>query len=329
MKKNIKNTTKQGWITLLSLIIIAIAVSIGFTPLFELIKGGIAGAFIGASFAAIFVIVLTMFLLNKQTEIEQESKKSERVFDEKVKIYQEILDKIRDMLMDEELSKEDINMVFFPLIRLQMLADDSVIESFQKVFDKLHEIYRESEEDDVLINSTDKYALYELLSKFSSACRKDLELSDGEIRSEIIADTTETITKTDTDKRQKDLSKRSFNGVQYSKNRYIHAVLRDYLKENPNTTSEDFEDIMPRNFMGRKNTYETWKTYDEAIKHYSQNTRHKRFFITDKGKGEDYLKEKELVLQLVDVEICISSQWNATQTDTFVDLMKSKGIKTK
>ena len=39
-------------------------------------------------FLSIFVIILTMFLLNKQTEIDQESKKSERVFDEKVKIYQ-------------------------------------------------------------------------------------------------------------------------------------------------------------------------------------------------------------------------------------------------
>ena len=90
MKKNINKTRKQGWITLIALFIIAFAIYIGFSPLFELIQGGIAGRVLGSSFGAIFVIILTMFLLNKQTEIEQESKKSERVFDEKVKIYQKV-----------------------------------------------------------------------------------------------------------------------------------------------------------------------------------------------------------------------------------------------
>ena len=82
MKTKINKTRKQGWITLIALVIIAFAIYIGFSPLFELIKGGIAGRVLGSSFGAIFVIILTMFLLNKQTEIEQESKKSERVFDE-------------------------------------------------------------------------------------------------------------------------------------------------------------------------------------------------------------------------------------------------------
>ena len=133
MKQNINVTRRQGWITLVSLVIIAFAVSIGFTPLFELIGDGIASRIIGSSFGAIFVIILTMFLLNKQTEIEQESKKSERVFDEKVKIYQQILDITKDMLLDGKLTPEEINRLPFPLIRLQMLADDKVIESFQKV----------------------------------------------------------------------------------------------------------------------------------------------------------------------------------------------------
>ena len=74
MKTKINKTRKQGWITLIALVIIAFAIYIGFSPLFELIQGGIAGRVLGSSFGAIFVIILTMFLLNKQTEIEQEKK---------------------------------------------------------------------------------------------------------------------------------------------------------------------------------------------------------------------------------------------------------------
>ena len=106
---------------------------------------------------SIFVIILTMFLLNKQTEIEQESKKSERVFDEKVKIYQKILDICSDMLMDGNLTQDEINRLPFPLLRLQMLADDTVIETFQKVFNKLNDIYKsDPEAEEVEIQKEEK-----------------------------------------------------------------------------------------------------------------------------------------------------------------------------
>ena len=100
-------TRKKGTNTLIALAVIAVAVYVGFTPLYELINGGVAGAVIGASFGAIFVIILTMYLLNKQTEIEQESKKSERIFDEKVKLYYDIYNEIESMLADGCISKDE------------------------------------------------------------------------------------------------------------------------------------------------------------------------------------------------------------------------------
>ena len=59
-------TKKRGRNTLIALTVIAVAVYVGFTPLFNLINGGVAGAVIGASFGAIFVIILTMYLLKKK-----------------------------------------------------------------------------------------------------------------------------------------------------------------------------------------------------------------------------------------------------------------------
>ena len=64
------NKTKQkGKRTLIAISIIAVAVYIGFEPLFEFVPSGVAQSVVGASFGAIFVIILTMYLLNKQTEI--------------------------------------------------------------------------------------------------------------------------------------------------------------------------------------------------------------------------------------------------------------------
>ena len=133
---SLKETRKKGSRTLISIAVIAIAVYIGFEPLIANVPDGVAKSVISSSFGAIFVIILTMYLLNKQTEIEQESKKSERVFDEKVRLFREIMDITRDMLLDGKISKEEINRLPFPLIRLQMLANDETIKSFSTVNQK-------------------------------------------------------------------------------------------------------------------------------------------------------------------------------------------------
>jgi len=326
MKKNLNDTRKQGWLTLISLVIIAFAVSIGFSPLFEFIGDGIASRVIGSSFGAIFVIILTMFLLNKQTEIEQESKKSERVFDEKVKIYQEILDITKDMLLDGKLTLEEFNRLPFPLIRLQMLADDKVIESFQKVFDRLNEIYGEEDADIVAIKDEQRYEVYKLLSDFSGECRKDLQISDVEIDPAIKEKTTTTIS--NAGKKEKDYSKYSFDGKGLSKAAYVYSVIKNHIDENSDITLDQFpEKVIERNFNGkRKNAFEVWKTYSEAIEQHKENTRYKRYYVT---KGGDYLKDKDMVIKLRDAEICISNQWDLPGIIDFIAHMKKLGIRTE
>ena len=328
MKNDIHNTRKQGWLTLAALVVIAIAVYIGFTPLFNLIEGGIAGRVLGSSFGAIFVIVLTMFLLNKQTEIEQESKKGERVFDEKVKIYQQILDITRDMLIDGNLSQEEINRLPFPVIRLQMLGGDETIESFQKVFEALNKVYSEDEADTVKINDDDRGDIYQLLSDFACICRQDLGISNNEINSEIKKETIKTIS--DSGKKGKDLTKFSFNGVELPKNKYIHSVIKNYVDENPNITINEFSkkviERTPEKLPKRNNIYEIWKTYDEAIELYEQKG-HKRYFVTK--RGGNYLKDKDLVISLADEQICISNQWSIDSMSIFIDIVREKGLRTE
>ena len=323
MNKNLSDTRKQGWLTLISLVIIAVAVSIGFSPLFELIGDGIASRVIGSSFGAIFVIILTMFLLNKQTEIEQESKKSERVFDEKVKIYQEILDITKDMLLDGKLTPEEINRLPFPLIRLQMLADDKVIESFQLVFNSLNQFYASSTDDIVTLRDEQRDEIYLLLSDFSGECRIDLQISEAPIDTSIKEKTERTIS--NTGMKEKDYSKYSFDNKELPKNGYVYAVIENYVSQNPAITLDQFpQKVIERNFNGRKNIYEVWKTYDEAIKLY-QDKGYKRFYVTK--RGGDYINDKDMVIKLADAEICISNQWDLDGVEKFIEHMKTIGIR--
>ena len=324
MKKTLKETRRQGWLTLLALSVIAVTVYIGFAPLFSLVGGGVAGAVIGSSFGAIFVIILTMYLLNKQTEIEQETKKSERVFDEKVRLYQQILDITRDILIDGNLSEEEINRLPFPVIRLQMLGADETIAAFQKVFEKLNAVYAETDGDSINIPENDRNEIFQMLSSFAGVCRKDLGISDKDVSEKIYKETNQAIA--NSGKKERDYTKYSFDGKKLAKNRYVWNVISNFINENPGMTLYEFEKVInrvPPELAEKKEGI--WKTYDEAIELFvSKGSKHKRHFITD---TKDVLSGKELVLKLKDEEICITNQWNLRQITCFVEMIKQKGIR--
>ena len=190
---------KSGQRTLISLTIIGVAVYLGFTPLFELIKGGVAGAFVGSAFGAIFVIVMTMYLLNKQTEIEQESKKSEKLFEEKLKIYWEIFDATELMLEDGCISKEqEMKKLPFVMARLVTIGSDDVIAAYQVVYDEINKVFDEKPDDIVELSDMQKQNLIIEIVEFSNACRVDLGVSSKGLGTDVVKKTTNAIEKSNT-----------------------------------------------------------------------------------------------------------------------------------
>ena len=176
----LNETRKKGTQTLIALAVIAIAVYFGFTPLYELItpNGGVAGAVVGSSFGAIFVIILTMYLLNKQTEIEQESKRGEKIFEQKMIIYWKVFDDTESMLKDGQISKEDeMQKLPFVMMKLIAIGDDEVIKAYQEVYKAITAVFDGSKEDKVKIESDSSETIMLLLGDFANKCRVDLGVS--------------------------------------------------------------------------------------------------------------------------------------------------------
>jgi len=307
----LNKTREQGKRTLIAISIIAVAVYIGFEPLFEFVPSGVAQSVVGASFGAIFVIILTMYLLNKQTEIEQESKRGERVFDEKVQLYQSMLDTVGDMLMDGKISKEEVNKLPFPLIRLSMLGRDETIEAFKDVNKELNSIYSSSDDDVVVLGEDQKQDVYELLAKFASKCRLDLEIGD-EATDQLIKSTVDTITSTG--KKKRDMTKFSFDGKDYPKNRYLHKVIQNFVEENPNMSLREFSEIVPQTTDFKR---EFWVTYEEA-----------KAVEERQGRKRHFSKPDE-VIQLKDAKLCVSNGTTQETTLLTIEFFKKKGIRTK
>jgi len=195
MKSKIQQIRSEGYKTLGAILIIGVAVYLGFTPLFDKVNGGVAGAVLGASFGAIFVIVLTMYLLNKQTEIEQESKKGERIFEQKIKLYDELLADTEKMLRDGKITKEvEMQKIPFVLIRLQMLGNDEAIKAYMPIYKQINSLFDEQpENDEVEITLEARGNILSALSDFSRKCRVDLGVLDVEVDEGLFKETKDII----------------------------------------------------------------------------------------------------------------------------------------
>ena len=169
----------KGKKTLFSILILGIAVYVGFTPLFSL-TSDVAKSVIGSAFGTIFVVIITMYLLNKQTEVEQESKKGEVLFQKKLELYSEILKDLKKCLEDEKISQSEVHQSIFSSIELQMIASENTINSYNIVFEEIKNQYDADPEDgDTPIDSRIQGQIMSALLEFANSCRSDLGVGDG------------------------------------------------------------------------------------------------------------------------------------------------------
>ena len=287
---------------LVALVVIAVAVYLGFTPLFDLVPNGVPKAVVSSSFGAIFVIILTMYLLNKQSEIQFRLKKGERVFDEKVKIFQQAIDEVRMVAEDGAISELEMNKLPFLLMKLQLVADHQTIQRFIELYKMLTTAFKDSSDDEVKLTDKDKSELLRLLAKFADECRKDLEITiSSEANTSIdnalaaIEGSTEAIAS------KRDLTKYEFNGQKLSKGRYVLAVVTDYVLKNPSVCLDELKAKFPDNLQG---SYGVVESLDKA-KEIAAGGR-KRHFIND-----------DEVISLPDAEIAVCSQWGLTNITKF------------
>ena len=306
------DTRRQGFKILSILFIVGIAVFFGFAPLFELAGGGFSGRIIGATFGSIFAILMTMFLLNKQTEIEQESKKSERVFDEKVVLYKDILRMSKEVVEDGQLDSKEILALPFTLIKMQMVGGDEAIKIYTSFFEKINDIYEASDDEVVQIPESDKQQLFTLLSRFAVQCRVDLGISDTPIDESIFARAISVVEQSDKAvKGKKDTSKYTFNGKAYGKGRLVLAVVKDYVSKNPNITFDELKKAFPDEWQAGGT-----KKLDNRDVFARLSYAEKKF--EDTGKRNHFFKEGETI-QLSDEVIAVNNGWGIGNIGDFVD----------
>lgn len=311
----LNETRKASQRTLIGIAIVGISVYLGFTPLFEMVNGGVTGAVIGSSFGAIFVIILTMYLLNKQTEIEQENKKSEKVFEEKVELYKSMLATTKEMLRDGKLSSQETTELSFAMVEMQMVGADETISAFNSVFDKINETFQSTDGDPVDLDDEHKMEILKSLSRFAQKCRVDLGINESEVNEEIFNATFEEISSAV--KGKKDYSKYTFKGTQYGKGKLVHAVVQDYVQTNPAISFEELLLVFPHELARHK--FGVFDRIEVAEKYFiDSGSKYKRFYMNE---GD--------IITLSDARIAVCSQFGKDNMDPFLEVCKKLELEIK
>lgn len=169
--------------------LIAFSAFLAFEPLFNSLQQSAAQEFASAIFGTIFAAVITMVLLSKQTETEEEKSRSEKVFEEKLSLYHQTIDTLQGIFKKVDsknqirIHRSDIVDLEFLLAKLIMVADEKTIHEFRLIYQNISKNY--SAQTGLLnLTSTDKHTIF----RFSDYCREELGLSNKNIEKEILED---------------------------------------------------------------------------------------------------------------------------------------------
>lgn len=245
---------KKNLTTVVAIVIIGIAGYIGFGPLFDKFSSGVTGQFLAAIFGTIFTIILTMFLLNKQSEIEEEKSRGESVFNERVELYKQVIDQMNNIVEDGNISITEMNRLQFMLVKLQMVADDSTIQRFINVYDSVSNAFSRTKEEDeneeksdnneTPIEPEDKIAILESMLQFSQSCRVELGLASSEkINTELFSKTAESLKKS-----QKAVEEKKVGGVRSEMNLAFRDLIPDLVKKSKYFDKSKYKDVSVKGY---------------------------------------------------------------------------------
>ena len=170
-----KLLSKNSFILLIAL---ALVVFVGFKPLFEYAPEGISQEVLVAGIGALFVTLISLFLLEQQASQAKENLLRERKLGE----YFTAVKLVRDGVADNVLSQDELNKIKFGILTLQLVGGPAAVAAYSKVFERMNDIFEKESQylsDDsppFLLLDDHSPELFKLVQDFSNECRLDMNL---------------------------------------------------------------------------------------------------------------------------------------------------------
>lgn len=271
-----------------------------------------AREFINAAIGVIFVVITTMFMLRRQSEVDQKKELNSEIFKKKLEIYEDALNIWKAVGFAEgKVTDTDFSACIETQLRLNMVAPKSVIEVSTTITTKIVSVFTSLEKLD--FDQDEKIELFKLLGDFSDKCRSDLDLptSNTDVGASIEMEMKDALTKA-AGFRNKNYDKFAFNGNVFSKRQLVLAVVKHVTNASSVNNFKELKNIFPDTWANGGVTSKGRQCFVVELEEDAQEKNARYFSAT-----------KDILVMPSGENVVVNDQWG-TNTDYFVDKVSSE-----
>jgi hypothetical protein len=300
--------------TYIAIIVLSVALYVGFDDLISGAASGTARDTISAALAAIFVLITTMYMLNKQTDIEQKKKLEEKIYINKFKIYDEVINVLQDIgYIEFKISDENFKKCLNKHFELLMVAPKEICTLSNSIQDYIADNYEKGKDNklDEIIRNNIRDDLWE----FTRLARKDLDISVDHMKKKTNKnkkDDNEKAEQNIIDNSGQKLDKFKFKGEIYNKRGLVLGIVKHTVNEQSVKTFKDLKELFPD---------EDSTSGIESKKKYNFIVALKSDF--DEDDNRIFKKDDDIII-LDNKEIIVHNQWGGANFDYFLKQVQKK-----
>ena len=297
-----------------AIIVLSIALYVGFD---DLIFGGASGTArdtISAALAAIFVLITTMYMLNKQTDVEHKKKLDTEIFKRKFIIYDQLISILQNIGHYKlTVNDDDYRKCLNKHYELVMVAPAEIVSLSNEILlllKSIREVGKVKALDEVNLDEVNQQALRDFINDFCILARADFNLPEAEkFNPKAYNDNMDKVTEPGS----KNLDKFEFNGRSYTKNRLVLEVVRHTVDVKKVENIDKLKSLFPDSYWSEGKESSSKNAFIVELKKDAENKR-ARFFT----KKDDIIK-----FDNSNAEVIVNNQWG-TNIDYFVDKVSTE-----
>lgn len=241
LKKNIAKLD----LSFFSIILLTAALYLGFSELINRVATESAREAINAAIGVIFVIMTTIYMLNKQTEVDRRRDFDGEILKKKLSTYERALAVWQRVgLADGPIKHDDRAQCLEVQLQIMIIAPKSVVTHAADITKQINQVYSSDDKEGFL--EEDKEKFFEDLVRFSEVARKDLDLPETnlgidpafikEMMSVVVGVATE---------RRKNYDKFLFNGKELSKSKLALEIVKTVARNRKVRSFEELKKLFP------------------------------------------------------------------------------------
>ena len=297
-----------------AIIVLSIALYVGFD---DLIFGGASGTArdtISAALAAIFVLITTMYMLNKQTDVEHKKKLDTEIFKRKFIIYDQFISILQNIGHYKlTVNDDDYRKCLNKHYELVMVAPAEIVSLSNEILlllISIREVGKVKALDEVNLDEVNQQALRDFINDFCILARADFNLPEAEkFNPNAYKDNMNKVTEPGS----KNLDKFEFNGRSYTKNRLVLEVVRHTVDVKKVENIDKLKSLFPDSYWSEGKESSSKNAFIVELKKDAENKR-ARFFT----KKDDIIK-----FDNSNAEVIVNNQWG-TNIDYFLDKVSTE-----